>query len=222
MDDRFSVAPVVGIVALFIGVMAILIIRSIRSRKIAEQEKKENELKAEEGIAAGVLAKDPITGEVYSKCIVCGGRATTYAPISGASWMDKLPLLNRLFGLPPRYTIVDDVENAFQYCKIHKEVAVKKLEQFHAALRAERSRFNADQADKVAHMDAGGLHQIVSEQHREAIEMLERRRERVASVPMLAAPATKQVLSTMVTSQEEDEDEDGGRPRLEIVGGRGS
>lgn len=224
MTDRYDFVPAYGLAGFFILVVAVLVFRYVRSRKVQEQEKKEAELKAEEGIAQGVLARDPVTGEIYSRCIICGGHASTYAPISGSSWMDRLPLLNRLFGLPPRYTIIDDMENGPQYCKIHKEVAVKKLEQFHAALRAERSRFNAEQADKVAQMDAGGLHQIVSEQHKESVMMLERRREKLGALPMLppAAPSTKQVLSTMstlVTSQEEDEDV---RPRLEVVGGRGS
>ena len=135
------------------------------------------------------------------------------------SWIDKLPLLNRLFSLPPRYTIVDGEFDHFQFCKIHNDVSVKKLEHFNAALRAERSQLNAQQADKVAQMDAGGLHQILLEQHKDAIESLEQRKEKMGSVPLLpppAKPSSKQVISRMTTSSGDEEGEDS-RPRLEVV-----
>lgn len=218
--DYVRVFGLIGFAVIGACIIALTAFRSIRARKRLKAEEEEREAKVQEGIDRGELARDPVTGEVYPRCIVCGGKATTQAPISGQSWMDKLPLLNRLFGLPPRYTIIDNVEGGFEYCKIHKDVAVKKLEQFHAALRAQRSEFNAQQADKVAQMDAGGLHQLVLEQHKEALEVLEDRKEKMGSVPMLppAAPSTKQVISRMTTSSgEEDDDDDDDRPKLEVV-----
>lgn len=223
--EEHDYVRVLGLVGLFVVgalVIVLAVLRSRRARKEARLEEVEREKKVQEGIDQGVLARDPISGDVYSRCIVCGGKASTYAPVTGMSWMDKLPLLNRLFSLPPRYTIIDNQEDAFQYCKVHKEVAVKKLEQFHAALRAERSQFNSAQADKVAQMDAGGLLQVVLEQHKAGMELLEQRKEQLGAVPMLppAAPSTRQVLSKMTTSSDEgEEDEDDSRPHLEVVGG---
>lgn len=218
-EDRLI--PVFGILGFaLVGALVLLlaVLRARRSRKEQEREELERAKKEEEGIALGVLARDPVSGEVYPRCVICGGKAVSRAPVSGVSWMDQLPLLNRLFSLPPRYTIVDNEDDGPQYCKIHKGVAIKKLEQFHAALRAERSQFNANQADKVAQMDAGGLHQILLEQHQGAVELLEQRKEKLASMPALppASPSTKRIVSTMTTSSSE-EDED--RPKLEVVNG---
>jgi hypothetical protein len=212
---------VFGLIGFFIVgalILVLVAIRSVRTRRRLRAEEEDRDKKIQEGIDQGVLAKNPLTDEVYARCVVCGLKATTFAPTSGVSWMDNLPLLNRLFSLPPRYTIVDAEDDHFLFCKIHKDVAVKKLEQFHAALRAERSQFNAQQADKVAQMDAGGLHQVLLEQHKEAMEHLEQRKEKMGSVPMLpppAKPSTKQVISRMTTSSGEDEDDD--RPKLEVV-----
>jgi hypothetical protein len=223
--EEHDYVRVLGLVGFFVvGALVLLLalLRSRRVRKEAQLEEAEREKKVQEGIDQGVLARDPLSGDVYARCIVCGGKATTYSPITGKSWMDRIPLLNQLFSLPPRYTIVDNEEDAFQYCKVHKEVAVKKLEQFHAALRAERSQFNSQQADKVAQMDAGGLHQVVLEQHKVGMELLEQRKEKLGEVPMLppAAPSTKQVLSKMTTSSDEGEEEvDSDRPHLEVVNG---
>jgi hypothetical protein len=221
MEDPY--VRVFGIIGFFVVgalILAFSVIRSRRAREEQEREDEQRKKKEQEGIDQGVLARDPITEEVYSRCIVCGGKALCTTPMSGVSWMDRLPLLNRLFSLPPRYTIINDVSEGPTYCKIHKEVAVKKLEQFHAALRAERSQFNAQQADKVAQMDGGGLHQIVLEQHKAGMELLEQRKEKLGEVPMLptAAPSTKRVLSTMSTSSGDDDDEPE-RPRLEVVNG---
>ena len=69
-------------------------------------------------------------------------------------------------------------------------------------------------------MDAGGLLQIVLEQHKDAMALLEQRKEKLGSVPMLppATPSTKRVLSTMNTSSD-GEDEEPDRPKLEVVNG---
>ncbi len=220
MEDRIvSLYGILGLVLVGVLVLALTLIRSRRSKRKEESEQMEKDRKIQEGVEQGVLARDILTDEVYCRCVVCGGKAVAFTPMSGVSWMDKLPLLNRLFSLPPRYTIIDESGPGPSWCKIHKEVAVKKLEQFHAALRAERSQFNAQQAVKVAQMDGGGLLQIIIEQHKVGMELLEERKEKMGEVPLLptAAPSTKRVLSTMSSSLSEEEEP--ARPKLEVVSG---
>lgn len=109
-------------------------------------------------------------------CVVCRMTASEFFPISGVSWMDRLPLLNRLFSLPPRYVIVDNVGGEACLCKIHKAVAVRRLEEFHAELRAERAKFNAMHEQRVAAMDGGELLRAVLEQHAVQLQILRRDR----------------------------------------------
>ena len=66
----------------------------VRHIDAAEQER-EREATAK-AMQDGTLNKDGLRA-----CVVCGAPATEYMPMSGVSWMDKLPLLNRLFSLPP-------------------------------------------------------------------------------------------------------------------------
>lgn len=160
---------------LFTGIaLVIIVVWRIRSRRADQEETERQREVVDRGIRAGILTPDG-TGRACVVC-ACTGRttvATEYIPISAASWMDKLPLLNRLFSLPPRYVIEDDVASDLALCRSHKQVAVKKLEEFHALIRAERARFNAQQEDKVAHMDGGGLMRVVEEQHKIAVRNLE-------------------------------------------------
>lgn len=170
MDDRL--VPILGVVALFALVIGAFVLTRIMSgrRSAADAEaKRERDKHVQEGIDQGVLARDPVTGEVYSRCAVCGEKAVSFAPISGVSWMDNLPLLNRLHSLAPRYVIVDNEDAGLQLCKIHKQVATKKLEEFHALLRAERAKFNSAQEDKVAQMDGGALTRALQEHHRDSL-----------------------------------------------------
>lgn len=170
MDDRL--VPILGVVAFFVLVIGAFVLARTMSGRRAEaatEAKRERDKHVQEGIEQGVLAKDPVTGEIYPRCAVCGEKAVFFAPISGVSWMDNLPLLNRLHSLAPRYVIVDNEDAGLQLCKIHKQVATKKLEEFHALLRAERAKFNSVQEDKVAQMDGGALTRALQEHHRDSI-----------------------------------------------------
>jgi len=144
------------------------------------------------------IRRGSLTSDGRPACLVCGAAATSYVPMSAASWMDRLPLLNRLFSLPPRYVIVDDVAGDLQLCAIHKAVAVKKLEEFHALLRAERARFNSAQADKVAQMDGGGCIRMVLEQHQEALRRV--RTSDGTPIPRLSHRASDDAVMTLVTA----------------------
>jgi hypothetical protein len=137
-----------------------------RKDKKKEEERKQQMI--EEGIKLGHLTKDG-----YPTCIVCGAQAGECSPVTGLSWMDKVPLLNRLFALPPRYVIVDAFGRGYEFCKIHKDVATAKLEEFHGLLRAERGRFNALQAEQVARMDGGGLVLEVQKYHKSVVSYLQ-------------------------------------------------
>lgn len=189
--DR-ELEPILAIV-FFLGLCIIgLAVWRWRAGKADEEEAARQAELREAAIRRGSLTSDG-----RPACLVCGAAATSYVPMSGASWMDRLPLLNRLFSLPPRYVILDDVAGDLQLCAIHKAVAVKKLEEFHALLRAERARFNSAQADKVAQMDGGGCIRMVLEQHQEAL-----RRVRTADgtpIPRLGARADEAVM-TLVTA----------------------
>jgi len=170
MDDRL--VPILGVVALFVLVIGAFVFSKVmqgRRAETAAAAKRERDKHVQEGIEQGVLAKDPVTGEIYPRCAVCGEKAVSFAPISGVSWMDNLPLLNRLHSLAPRYVIVDNEDAGLQLCKIHKQVATKKLEEFHALLRAERAKFNSAQEDKVAQMDGGALTRALQDHHRDSV-----------------------------------------------------
>jgi hypothetical protein len=162
MHDN-DLTPILAIVA-FIGVLIIgFVIWRWRTLKHEQQERERQQEAIEQGYRDGLLTRDG-----QRACMVCGMPATAYMPVSNASWMDRLPLLNRLFSLPPRYVIEDDTSEDVCLCRLHKQFAVKKLEEFHAMLRAELSSFNASQADKVAQMDGGALVRLVQQQHKES------------------------------------------------------
>jgi len=160
--------PLLGILGL-IGVLIFLvtIVRFARGRAARDDEEVERQRLIDEGIKLGHLTK-----EGHAACVICGTRATENAPLTGLSWLDGISFLSRLFALPPRYIIIDSEGRGFEYCKIHKDVAVAQLEQFHGLLRAERATFNAEQAKKVAHMDGGGIHLKVRQHHNEVVAHL--------------------------------------------------
>lgn len=176
MSDTSSMTPIMGILVFSGLCILVLAIWRYRSQKHEAVEQERAQAAVEAGIASGALTADGM----HRACKICGGIATDYFPVSAASWMDNLPLLNRLFSLPPRYVIIDDMSRDLCLCRSHKQVAVKKLEEFHALLRAERARFNSGQADKVSQMDTGGLEQVVREQYRAAARAL----EQVAQTPV--------------------------------------
>jgi len=167
MEDR--VIPLLGffgaiVLLLLVGLLA----RVTRKRRASEEKVKEDEeeKRLALGVGTGELRRDELTGTVFVPCTVCGKPASERAPRSGISWMDKLPLLNRLHSLAPRYILEETLEGPYEFCPIHKNVAVKKIEEFHASLRSERAQFNSMQEDKVAQMDGGALKRGLQEQHR--------------------------------------------------------
>ncbi len=165
-DDRLT--PLLGILGL-VGLILLVttLVKFARGSKKRETEETERKRMIEEGIKLGHLTK-----EGHAACVICGARATENSPITGLSWLDQISFLSRLFALPPRYVIIDTEGRGFEYCKIHKDVAVSVLEEFHGLLRAERAHFNAEQAKKVAKMDGGGVHLKVRNHHTEVVEHL--------------------------------------------------
>lgn len=208
MDDRLI--PVLGVLGLLGAFLVVFFAVKLLRRR--EPEKTEEEIAQEKhveaGVEQGVLIRDVVTGAVYPRCLVCGGRATLYAPVSGTSWMDSLPLLNRLHSLAPRYVIVDDEEAGLLLCALHKKLATKKLEEFHAMLRAERAKFNSMQEDKVAQMDGGALTRALQAQYREAAAALEETlgRSMPKSLPRAKESSPITIVSSSSTKIETDDE----------------
>lgn len=176
MDDRLlSVMLTLGCFILSIAGIVVWQ-RRHRAKDLTNQEALDVQLN--ELVRAGVR-----TPSGAFACIVCGVTATEYMPISGVSWMDKLPLLNRLYSLAPRYIIEDNVHGDMCLCRLHKQVAVRRLEKFHAMLRAERAEFNAQHEEKVASMDGGELVRVVMSHHHNHLKLL---RGSATPVPQLS------------------------------------
>jgi hypothetical protein len=179
MDERWlSILIALG-VCIILATAYVWYQHRTRGKREAEQASERAEL--EKLVKAGLR-----TADGHNACMVCGVTATEYMPISGSSWMDKLPLLNRLFSLPPRYVIEDNLGGDLCLCKIHKAVAVRRLEEFHAGLRAERAQFNAGHEERVAAMDGGELMRSVMQQHSYQLKVL--RRDTSTPLPQLEGP----------------------------------
>ncbi len=212
LDQHASgdMTPAYGILGLFVvSVLVVILVRSARKKRalVPSTAELERDLHIETGIEKGELVKDPLTGDVYPTCVVCGERATERVPTSGVSWMDTLPLLNRLHSLAPRYVIEFREDVPLEMCKLHRQVAVKKLEEFHAVLRAERAQFNSAQEDKVAQMDGGALKRGLREHYQTVRPSLTLRAE-PAPVPRLVAPAPAASAPMIVTSSSSKAKED--------------
>jgi hypothetical protein len=113
------------------------------------------------GVEAGILNRD---GEPL--CVVCDAVATRCTVRTGKSWFDKIPflsMLNRLNAMPWRYTVEDDWEAGYRLCAVHRRAAEQRLEQLHHKIRAEHANFNAQQQQKIAMLDQGGLEQLLRE-----------------------------------------------------------
>ncbi len=210
MDDRLI--PILGVVGLFFLLGLVLVfVRIVRRKRTPENDEREKHIL--EGIKRRELDRNPVTGEVFSTCSICRGRATDYPPATDKSWMDSVPMLNWLFSLPPRYVIVDNTDDGYTLCKIHKQVTVKKLEEFHALLRAERARFNAGQEEKVASMGSGGLHLMVMKQFQEAQDASTALAEQLNLPDVRVIPSPKEshpqltMVSTSSVSEPEPEPE---------------
>jgi hypothetical protein len=191
MDDR--ILAVVFLLGVFVLSIAAIAIYQRKTKHRRDAEEAELRAQEEEMVRQGVRTPG---GDLA--CMVCGVRATDYMPVSGASWMDKLPLLNRLFSLPPRYVIEDNTRGDLCLCRIHHSVATKKLEEFHAILRAERARFNAGQEERVAAIDSGELMKVVMEQHAGQIKVL--RHRDATPMPQLAERTQEEIIDTTVVS----------------------
>jgi hypothetical protein len=164
-DDRLL--TVMLILGMLVICMVVIAVYQIRARKKEQEGAEERARRHEVLVEMGMRTPDG-----HPACIVCRLRASEYAPITGASWMDRLPLLNRLFSLPPRHVIVDNLDGDLCFCRLHKQMAVSMLEEEHAKLRAERAKFNATQEAKVAALDGGELLQRLIQTHREHMRNL--------------------------------------------------
>lgn len=201
-----DLTPILAVVAFFVLMLVGLAVWRWRSGRFEAEERERQQVLIDKGIRDGLLTPDG-----HRACVICGVAATAYMPISADSWMDKLPLLNRLFSLPPRYVIVDDTTEDVCLCRLHKQFATKKLEEFHAMLRAERASFNARQADKVAQMDGGALMRLVREQHKDAVRSIQSS-DAKTPIPQLAEVNRDQSVVTLVStsgppSARDEEDE---------------
>jgi len=193
MDDRL--ASILILLGAFIAAVAAIGLYNLKSRKQRQQAQLDAQDRQDELVRMGLL-----TSEGYPACIVCGVTASKYMPVSGVSWMDNLPLLNRLFSLPPRYVIVDNVQGDLCLCRAHHSVATKKLEEFHAVLRAERARFNSSQEERVAAIDGGELMKIVMEQHSVQLDTLKTRTSDSPTVSRLVERTEEEIIDTTVVS----------------------
>jgi hypothetical protein len=194
MDDRvLSMLAALGL-CIVSGAVYLLYRHATHDKRLQAEARYQEHLDAM--VRAGVR-----TAEGSAACIVCGLTAIEYMPVSGASWMDRLPLLNRLFSLPPRYVIDDNVDGDLCLCRLHKAVAVRKLEEFHAGLRAERARFNSMHEERVAAMDGGQMLRCVVEQHSSHLKMLSRNRSTQTPLPQLQRFAEpEEVFETAIVS----------------------
>lgn len=157
------------------------------------------ELAAQEAQLSELIRAGVRTPSGDPACIVCGINATEYMPISGVSWMDKLPLLNRLYSLAPRYIIEDNTSGDLCLCRLHKAVAVRRLEKFHATLRAERAEFNAQHEEKVAAMDGGELVRVVMSQHHFHLQALRGAATPLPQLPTRSGTADAEMEIAFVT-----------------------
>jgi hypothetical protein len=147
--------------ALGLAVVLIMAFTRYRSWQQAKTDAEERKALIQKGVQQGVLNE---YGEPL--CRICGQVATKRPVKTGRSWFDQLPFfrgLNRLYAMPMRYSVVEEREAHPQLCSAHRSAAEQRLEHFHATLRSEHSRFNADQEQKVEMMNQGGLLQLLRE-----------------------------------------------------------
>lgn len=200
-DNRM--VPLLGISVAIGLILIVLTLLKLVRRKSRREDEEERQKMVEEGIKLGHLTKDG-----FAACVICGTRATENAPQTGHSWLDGISFLSRLFGLPPRYIIIDAEGRGFEYCKVHKDVAVAQLEQFHGLLRAERAAFNAEQAGKVAKMDGGGVQLKVRQHYNEVIDqfkMTDKDYEQMKHLLPVASQSDHTAVSTLSSMPKEDD-----------------
>jgi hypothetical protein len=205
-----------GLILFVIVVMIVFF--ALRAKRSRQRDEVEGDEQIKRGLEAGDLARHHITNEVFIKCVICGEPATELPPKTGKSWMDRIPQLKQLFSLPPRYIIEDNEHGQFKYCPIHKELAVTKLEEAHALLRAQRAQFITGQANRVAHMDSKGIELALREEFQNMSAAL-KEQEEALKVPQLPeaeespAPQRQQRALSIVTSSLSDDDTEDSGPQ---------
>lgn len=162
MNESVLWVKPVGMAAFFLVGVFVLWLHQRSSKVRRERELAERAVEIEKGVERGVCNE---RGERL--CVVCGEVATSYSVRTGSPWWDIAPFvfLSKLYALPQKYTVIDDPDNPV--CTLDRRAAVQRLEQEHARLRAEHSRFNARQEQKVLMLDQGGLLQLVREDREE-------------------------------------------------------
>lgn len=152
------VAIVVFFIVMIFGV--ILAVRVTRRRDIELET--ERQAKIRELAATGAV-------DEYGQnvCVICGAPATRLTVRTGRPWFDSIPLLatlNRLWGMPWKYAIVDDRELGGRLCSSHRRSAEAKLERIHSSWRSRHAEFNAAIQEEALMLDQGGLEQILREE----------------------------------------------------------
>ena len=187
MDDRLlTIAVTAGFLIFLAVIVGIIQLRSRRGPCMSPLDQARHDRLVSMGIR---------TEDGQSTCVVCRLRATEYAPITGVSWMDKFPLLNRLYSLAPRHVIVDNVDGDLCYCALHRQLAVAILDEAHAQMRADRARFNAAQAQRVIALDGGEVLQLLIEKHRDHMRLLG-----LSETPLPQLRAYDEAIATSVVS----------------------
>lgn len=146
--------------AMVLLVLGILIWSGRKQRAKAEHDAEQYRRKL---IAAG-MQKGILNEDGDPLCVVCGEIATHYSLGTGRHWLDNLPLaatLNKLYGLPWRYAVVELVEGGFRLCLVHNRAGHQRMEQAHATMRSEHAAFNAKMQQRIAALEQGGLEQLL-------------------------------------------------------------
>ena len=162
--DTGDLIRVIAMVALLLTVGAVVIYASHRGRA-QERARNEEEKKAiEHGVKEGICDEhgNPL-------CVVCRKLgedviATEFSPITGQSWWDKLPFIKTarvLWAQAERDIVIDDVASGLRLCRSHKTTATRKLNEAHAACRAQLSALYAELREKIDYMDNGGTEAAV-------------------------------------------------------------
>ena len=144
---------------LFAAILGTIIVALRTSKKSQSQRDKERDEQIKVGVRRGIC--DDSGNPLCKICKVTSNEekiATEYTPVTGRPWWDELPIVSRireLYALPDRYMVIDDYAQELRLCSQHKKMAVTRLKAFHAELRAEHSRFNAEQRERVDYMDQG-------------------------------------------------------------------
>lgn len=160
-DDGYEYVKVIALLGFFFAFGCGVFVWNRNQRTSIKEADDERKKAIEHGVKQGILNE---YGEPL--CVVCKQVATKNAVRTGRSWIDSIPilsLLNKLYSMPWRYTVVEDQEGGHRYCAAHRRAAEQRLEQMHARMRSDHAAFNASQQQKIAMLDQGGLDQLLRE-----------------------------------------------------------